>query len=163
MGGFIHTVKIVQTGLENLLETPPKWLFKQRIGLLCNPASVDRKLRHARHLINMKFPGQLVALFSPQHGFFGAEQDNMKESTDMIDSVLQLPVFSLYGTTRKPTREMFDPIDTLIIDLQDAGSRVYTFIIQCPIVWKRPRNLGKKYWFLIDPIRSTGSRWKETA
>ncbi len=145
LGGFIYTVEIVRTGLENLSETPPKWLFDQRIGLLCNPASVDRKLRHARHLINEKFPGQLVSLFSPQHGFFGEKQDNMRESPDMIDSVLQIPVFSLYSATRKPTREMFDPIDTLIIDLQDAGSRVYTLSIQCPIAWKRPRNLGKKF------------------
>jgi|TARA_B100000315_G_scaffold83544_1_gene76509 uncharacterized protein YbbC (DUF1343 family) len=151
LGGFIYTVEIVQTGLENLLETPPKWLFDQRIGLLCNPASVDRKLRHARHLINGIFPGQLVSLFSPQHGFFGEKQDNMSESPDMIDSVLQIPVFSLYGATRKPTREMIDPIDTLIIDLQDAGSRVYTFIYTMSYCLEAAKKFGKKILILDRP------------
>lgn len=151
LGGFIYTVEIVQTGLENLSETPPKWLFDQRIGLLCNPASVDRKLRHARHLINGKFPGQLVSLFSPQHGFFGEKQDNMRESPDMIDSVLQIPVFSLYSATRKPTREMFDPIDTLIIDLQDAGSRVYTFIYTMSYCLEAAKKFGKKVLILDRP------------
>lgn len=151
LGGFIYTVEIVQTGLENLSETPPKWLFDQRIGLLCNPASVDRKLRHARHLINEKFPGQLVSLFSPQHGFFGEKQDNMRESPDMIDSVLQIPVFSLYSATRKPTREMFDPIDTLIIDLQDAGSRVYTFIYTMSYCLEAAKKFGKKVLILDRP------------
>ncbi len=151
VGGFIYTVEIVQTGLENLSETPPKWLCDQRIGLLCNPASVDRKLRHARHLINEKFPGQLVSLFSPQHGFFGEKQDNMRESPDMIDSVLQIPVFSLYSSTRKPTREMFDPIDTLIIDLQDAGSRVYTFIYTMSYCLEAAKKFGKKVLILDRP------------
>ncbi len=151
LGGFIYTVEIVRTGLENLSETPPKWLFDQRIGLLCNPASVDRKLRHARHLINEKFPGQLVSLFSPQHGFFGEKQDNMRESPDMIDSVLQIPVFSLYSATRKPTREMFDPIDTLIIDLQDAGSRVYTFIYTMSYCLEAAKKFGKKVLILDRP------------
>ncbi|MDP7078216.1 MAG: DUF1343 domain-containing protein, partial [Desulfobacterales bacterium] len=118
---------------------------------LCNPASVDRKLRHARHLINGIFPGQLVSLFSPQHGFFGEKQDNMSESPDMIDSVLQIPVFSLYGATRKPTREMIDPIDTLIIDLQDAGSRVYTFIYTMSYCLEAAKKFGKKILILDRP------------
>lgn len=148
---IIDTVQIVQTGLDNLLEAPPKWLFRQRIGLLCNHASVDRKLRHARHLINRTFPSQLVALFSPQHGFFGAKQDNMKESPDTIDPVLQIPVFSLYGTTRKPTRKMFDQLDTLIIDLQDVGSRVYTFIYTVSYCLEAAEKFNKKVLILDRP------------
>ena len=118
----------VQTGLERFIKTPPEWVLGERLGLLSNPASVDRQLSHARDLINIHFPGQLKALYSPQHGFFAEKQDNMIESDDITEPILQIPVFSLYGQTRKPTKEMLDPIDVLIIDLQDAGTRVYTFI-----------------------------------
>lgn len=97
------------------------------MGLLGNPASVDRSFRHARELIRQVFPGQLRALFSPQHGFFAEKQDNMVESADLIDPVSGLPVFSLYGQTRRPTEYMFKEIDVLLVDLQDVGTRVYTF------------------------------------
>ncbi|MBF0412183.1 MAG: DUF1343 domain-containing protein [Desulfamplus sp.] len=100
----------------------------KRLGLLANPASVDRYFRHASNLINDIFPDQLKALFSPQHGFHAEKQDNMAESDHTIDPSLKIPIFSLYSTTRIPTKEMFDLIDTLIIDIQDVGTRVYTFI-----------------------------------
>ncbi len=74
------------------------------------------------------FPGQLTCLFSPQHGFFSEKQDNMIESAHTTDHVTGLPVFSLYGDTRKPLPEMFESLDMLLIDLQDVGTRVYTFI-----------------------------------
>jgi uncharacterized protein YbbC (DUF1343 family) len=119
---------VVKTGLEKFLESPPGWAFEKRLGLLCNPASVDPRFRHARERIDVRLPGRLYALFSPQHGFFAEKQDNMIESEDIVDPVLQIPVFSLYGKTRIPTREMFDSIDVLLVDLQDAGTRVYTFI-----------------------------------
>jgi uncharacterized protein YbbC (DUF1343 family) len=124
-GGPLTTV---QTGLERFLESPPAWVANARLGLLCNAASVDRKLNHARRLIQDRFPGRLAALYSPQHGFFAEKQDNMIESADIIDSDLNIPVFSLYGKTRTPTEEMLRPIDMLIVDLQDVGTRVYTFI-----------------------------------
>ncbi len=119
----------VQTGLERLLQEPHRWLDAgRRIGLLCNPASVDRRLVHARILLQRAFGGQLRALYSPQHGFFAEKQDNMVESMDLIDPVLKIPVFSLYGKTRTPDARMFEPIDVLLVDLQDVGCRVYTFI-----------------------------------
>lgn len=118
----------VQTGLERLIADPGRWVGNERIGLLCNPASVDRRLVHARMLVRQAFPKKLKALYSPQHGFFAEKQDNMIESSDMLDPVLQLPVFSLYGQFRKPSARMLEPIDTMIIDLQDVGTRVYTFI-----------------------------------
>jgi len=88
---------IVQTGLDNLLNEPPKRIFGKRAGLLCNPASVGRHLRHAVELILSRLPVELTALYSPQHGFNAEKQDNMIESGDTFDSVLNIPVFSLYG------------------------------------------------------------------
>ena len=118
----------VQTGLEMFAENPLKSIGSDRLGLLCNQASVDGKFNHAAFIIDQMFPGKLKALFSPQHGFFGDKQDNMIESDDIIAPDFNIPVFSLYGKTRKPDKKMFDHIDTLIIDIQDVGTRVYTFI-----------------------------------
>jgi len=118
----------VLTGLEQFVESTPEWIFGKRLGLLCNPASIDRRFRHARELIDRKLPGQLRTLYSPQHGFYAEKQDNMIESNHMLDSVLNIPVISLYGHTRIPDKNMLESIDILIVDLQDAGTRVYTFI-----------------------------------
>ncbi len=118
----------MQTGLERLIADPKRWIRDERIGLLCNPASVDRQFAHARMMIHQAFPQKLKALYSPQHGFFSEKQDNMIESEDMLDPVLQIPVFSLYGQSRIPSARMLEPIDILIVDLQDVGTRVYTFI-----------------------------------
>jgi len=117
-----------QTGLENLCLNPLKLEKSCRLGLLANPASVDRNFQHASRLINKLYPGQLKALFSPQHGFYAEKQDNMVESDHAIDPEFKIPIFSLYSNTRKPTKEMMDQIDLLIIDIQDVGTRVYTFI-----------------------------------
>ena len=118
----------VQTGLEKLIAEPNRWIRDERLGLLCNPASVDLQITHARTLMHQTFPSKLKALYSPQHGFFAEKQDNMIESADLLDPVLQIPVFSLYGKTRIPSARMFEPIDVLVVDLQDVGTRVYTFI-----------------------------------
>ncbi|WP_028315882.1 exo-beta-N-acetylmuramidase NamZ family protein [Desulfatibacillum aliphaticivorans] len=119
---------LVNTGLDNLLESPPDWIKGKRLGLLLNPASVDRGLTGAQVVIDRRFPGQLTALFSPQHGFHAAKQDNMIESDHMKDPDLGVPIYSLYSETRIPTEEMFDGIDVLLIDIQDVGTRVYTFM-----------------------------------
>ncbi|MDY6862997.1 MAG: DUF1343 domain-containing protein [Thermodesulfobacteriota bacterium] len=118
----------VRLGIEKLLEKPPLWLKGKRIGLLVNQASVDSRLQYTHQLVAQLFPESLKALFSPQHGLFGDKQDNMKESPDFIHPQLKIPVFSLYGKTRIPTSDMFNEIDVLIIDIQDVGTRVYTFI-----------------------------------
>ena len=146
----------VQTGLEQFIKTPPKWVLGKRLGLLSNPASVNRQLSHARDLINIHFPGQLKALYSPQHGFFAEKQDNMIESDDITDPVLQIPVFSLYGLTRKPTKEMLDPLDILIIDLQDAGTRVYTFIYTMSYCLEAAKSFNKKVVVLDRPNPISG-------
>ena len=141
----------VQTGLENFIASPPKWILRNRIGLLCNPASVDQNFCQASELINRRFPDQLKALYSPQHGFFSEKQDNMIESDDTIHPILQIPVFSLYGKTRIPDKKMLDPIDILIIDLQDVGTRVYTFIYTMSYCLEAAKKLGKKVVVLDRP------------
>ena len=141
----------VTTGLESFIMWPCASVFKKRIGLLCNSASVDRRFHHARDLINDHFPGCLAALYSPQHGFFAEKQDNMIESGDIIDPVLNIPVFSLYGKTRTPTEKMFDLIDTLVIDLLDVGTRVYTFIYTVSYCLEAAKKFGKNVIVLDRP------------
>jgi uncharacterized protein YbbC (DUF1343 family) len=142
---------MVQTGLETFIKNPPKWINGKRLGLLSNPASVDRQLTHTRDLINSNLPGQLKALYSPQHGFYAEKQDNMVESKDMTDPTLKIPIFSLYGQTRKPSQEMLDFIDILIIDLQDAGTRVYTFIYTMSYCLEAAKRFNKKVIVLDRP------------
>lgn len=141
----------VKTGLENLIESSRPDLEKKRLGLLCNPASVNFGLRHARDLLNGRFPGQVKALFSPQHGFFAEKQDNMIESDHLKDPKLGVPIFSLYGETRIPTQEMFEPIDILLVDLVDVGTRVYTFFHTVSYCLEAARKYGKKIIVLDRP------------
>ena len=141
----------VQTGLERFLESPPKWISNRRLGLLCNPAAVDCMLNHARLRVHHRFPGKLTALYSPQHGFFAEKQDNMIESGDITDPVLQIPVYSLYGKTRIPTKEMLDSIDVLIVDLQDVGTRVYTFMYTLSYCLEAAKAFNKRVLVLDRP------------
>ncbi|MBL0702289.1 MAG: DUF1343 domain-containing protein, partial [Desulfosarcina sp.] len=154
---MIENNHVVKTGLENLLNEPPKHIFGKRAGLLCNPASVDRSLCHARELISNRLPVELTALYSPQHGFNAEKQDNMIESDDTFDSVLNIPVFSLYGKTRIPVKEMFDHIDLLFIDLQDAGTRVYTFIYTMSYCLEAAKKFGKPVILLDRPNPVNGA------
>ena len=141
----------VQTGLERFLESPPAWVDNARLGLLCNAASVDRKLNHARKLIQRRFPDKLTALYCPQHGFFAEKQDNMIESANMTDPDLNIPVYSLYGKTRTPTEEMLKPIDVLLVDLQDVGTRVYTFIYTLSYCLEAAQAFNKRVVVLDRP------------
>ncbi len=146
------------TGLEVFLSSPPPSVKNRRLGLLCNPASVDRRLMHARQRIDRKLPGQLKALYAPQHGFFAEKQDNMIESADRFDPATGLPVFSLYGNTRVPSRAMLDPIDVMIVDLQDVGTRVYTFVYTLSHCMEAARQYGKKIIVLDRPNPLGGLR-----
>jgi uncharacterized protein YbbC (DUF1343 family) len=119
---------VIHTGIERLCSEKPAWAKGRAMGLLCNQASVDSSLRHSRFVINNVFPGQLQALFTPQHGLFSEKQDNMKESGHEFEPELGIPIFSLYEMTRTPAREQLDLIDILLVDLQDVGTRVYTYI-----------------------------------
>ncbi len=141
----------VQLGIERLVQAPPPWIKGARLGLLANQASVDRRLDHTRTLLARSFPGQLAALFNPQHGFHGEKQDNMIESAHGRDPRLGIPVFSLYGASRKPSEEMFDLIDVLLVDLQDVGTRVYTFIYTLAYCMEVAGARGKKVVVLDRP------------
>ncbi len=139
------------TGLEHLMEQPPGFLGGKRLGLLSNPASVNSQFRHAKNLIHTIFPGQMTALFSPQHGFYAEKQDNMIESRHFIEPSLNIPVFSLYKDSRIPTKEMFDEIDVLLIDIQDVGTRVYTFIYTISYCLETAKKYNKPVVILDRP------------
>ncbi len=141
----------VVTGLERFIDSPPSWVSGAKLGLLCNSSSVDRNFNHARTLIDRRLPGRLAALFSPQHGFFSEKQDNMIESDHAVDPVLNIPIYSLYGETRIPTVEMLEDIDVLLVDLQDVGTRVYTFAATVSHCLEAAKHCGKKVVILDRP------------
>jgi len=114
-------------GLEVFLQDTPAWAAKASLGLLCHPPSVDRTFQPAPELVARRFPGRLRLLFSPQHGLKGEKQDNMISSPDFEDPLLRIPVVSLYGPRLDPSREALENIDVLLVDLQDVGTRVYTY------------------------------------
>ena len=103
-------------------------LHGARVGIVCNHASVDHAFRHIVDRLTDAKHVQIGAIFGPQHGFRSDVQDNMVETPDSADVIRRVPVYSLYSSTREPTAEMLDGIDVLVIDLQDVGARIYTFI-----------------------------------
>jgi uncharacterized protein YbbC (DUF1343 family) len=120
----------VQLPLDHLSELWPEKFRGVRIGALLHPASVSSKLEHASRILK-RYNGdlfRLTAFFGPQHGFLGQTQDNMVEWKSYQDSLLGIPVYSLYGEHREPTAEMLKGLDVLLVDLQDVGARYYTFI-----------------------------------
>lgn len=118
----------MQTGLDRARKDFPRRLKTARIGLLVHPASVNKRLVHALHVFLGASPLAVSAIFGPQHGIYGETQDNMIEWEGFRDPKTGLRVYSLYGKTRKPSRDMLEEIDVMVIDLQDVGARYYTFI-----------------------------------
>jgi len=151
-------MKPVQIGIETLVTDSPAMLRGKRLGLLANPASVAKGFQPSYRLIQNHFPGQLRVLFSPQHGFFAEKQDNMVPSEDWNHPVLKLPVFSLYGKRTAPTDTMLEQIDTLIIDLQDVGTRVYTFIYTMALCLQAAGSHGNQVLVLDRPNPLGGNR-----
>jgi len=113
-------------GSDRLLASPR--LDGRRVGVVCNPASVDATLRHVADRLAAHPAARLTAIFGPQHGFRSDVQDNMIETRHAHDEVRRVPVYSLYSETREPTAEMLRDLDVLVIDLQDVGVRIYTYI-----------------------------------
>lgn len=143
----------MKTGLECLLDEPVLRapLKDQRVALLAHPASVTRSLIHAMDALADCEDIQLSAAFGPQHGLKGDKQDNMVESDDYIDPDHKIPVFSLYGEVRRPTEDMMDHFDVLLVDLQDLGCRIYTFITTLLYVLEEAARLNKEVWILDRP------------
>ncbi|MET0302240.1 MAG: DUF1343 domain-containing protein, partial [Methyloceanibacter sp.] len=113
-------------GSERLIASPR--LNGLRVGVLANPASIDHNFRHIADVLAAAPRWTLAAIFGPQHGFRSDLQDNMIETPHAEDRRRKVPIFSLYSETREPTPAMLDLIDVLVIDIQDVGARIYTFI-----------------------------------
>lgn len=123
----------------------------KRVALLAHPASVTRDLCHSLDALAATGEVRLAAAFGPQHGLRGDKQDNMEESDDFVDATRGIPVFSLYGRTRRPTPEMLDTFDVLLVDLQDLGCRVYTFVTTLRYMLEAAAEKGKQVWVLDRP------------
>ena len=149
--------RMVQTGLERLVKEPPSFLEGRRLGLLCHQASILPRYLPAPLVLKERYPRNLRLLFAPQHGLFGEKQANMISSADFIERRTGLPVVSLYGPRLAPRPEHLAEIDVLLVDLQDVGCRVYTYIwtlLLCMeacaqngvevVVLDRPNPLGRK-------------------
>ena len=140
-------------GIDLLLEHADlrKPLVGRRVALLAHPASVTANLVHSLDALAATDGITLTAAFGPQHGLRGDKQDNMVESPDFIDPALGIPVFSLYGEVRRPTPAMMDSFDVLLVDLQDLGCRIYTFITTLRYVLEEAAKFGKSVWVLDRP------------
>lgn len=139
-------------GIERLLSEKPlqERLQGKKLALLAHPASVNQRLEHSLDLL-MKHPQlDVVAAFGPQHGMRGEKQDNMIESDDYVDPVHEIPVHSLYGRVRRPTPAMMEGWDVLLIDLQDVGCRIYTFLTTLFYMMEAVRD-GQEIWVLDRP------------
>lgn len=123
----------------------------RRVALLGHPASVNHVGRHSLDALMALGGLDITAAFAPQHGMRGEKQDNMVESGDYTDPVHGIPVFSLYGTVRSPTDEMLDTFDLLLVDLQDIGTRIYTYVTTLAYVLDACAAKGKAVWILDRP------------
>ncbi|MGZ8268876.1 MAG: exo-beta-N-acetylmuramidase NamZ family protein, partial [Burkholderiales bacterium] len=143
----------MQFGIDRLLSEASlrKPLFGRRVALLAHPASVTRDLVHSLDALAALGDIELTAAFGPQHGLRGDKQDNMVESPDFNDPVHGVPVFSLYGEVRRPTDAMMASWDVLLVDLQDLGCRIYTFITTLRYVLEAAAAHGKAVWVLDRP------------
>ena len=140
-------------GIDRLLQEPKlrQSLKGCRVALLAHPASVADDLTHSLDALARLPDIQLTAAFGPQHGLRGDKQDNMMESTDFNDPELSIPVFSLYGKVRRPTQDMMGTFDVLLVDLQDLGCRIYTFITTLRYVLEAAAQFDKRVVVLDRP------------
>ena len=140
-------------GIDRLITEPAlrRPLAGQRLALLAHPASVTADLTHSLDALAALPDLNLTAAFGPQHGLRGDKQDNMMESPDFTDPAHGIPVFSLYGEVRRPTDAMMASFDVLLVDLQDLGCRIYTFITTLRYVLEAAAAHGKAVWILDRP------------
>jgi uncharacterized protein YbbC (DUF1343 family) len=140
-------------GIDQLLASPEslRQLEGQRIALLAHPASLTKNFEHSLDALAAHAGLNITAAFGPQHGLRGDKQDNMVESETYQDPVLGIPIFSLYGEVRRPTAAMMDTFDVILIDLQDLGCRIYTFITTLLYLLEEAGKTGKSVWVLDRP------------
>ncbi len=143
----------MQFGIDRLLQDAllRSPLAGRRIGLVAHPASVTADLTHTLDALRALLDLHVSAAFGPQHGLRGDKQDNMIESPDFTDPVHGIPVFSLYGEVRRPTDAMLEHCDLLLIDLQDLGCRIYTFVTTLCYILEEAARLGRSVWVLDRP------------
>jgi len=141
----------MKPGLEVLLESKLDLLDCARVGLIVNPTSINSRFEHAADLFRQRQRINLTALFGPQHGIRGETQDNMIEWQSFRDPRTGVPAYSLYGEARKPTPEMLENVDVLVFDLQDVGTRVYTFVYTMALAMEAARENGKRFIVLDRP------------
>ena len=139
-------------GIDRLLADPDlrKPLAGKRVALLAHPASVTDDLTHSLDAL-IACGLDVSAMFGPQHGVRGDLQDNMMESPDFTDPLYNIPVFSLYGEVRRPTGQSMHTFDVMLVDLQDLGTRIYTFITTLLYVLEAAAEHGKAVWVLDRP------------
>ncbi len=140
-------------GIDRLLADPDLRapLHGKRIGLVAHPASVTRDLAHSLDALIACADLRVTSAFGPQHGIKGDKQDNMVETEDAIDPVYGIPLFSLYGEVRRPTGQMMSSCDVILVDLQDLGCRIYTFITTLLYILEAAAASGKAVWVLDRP------------
>ncbi len=143
----------MRTGIDRLLREPRLRapLAGRRVALLAHPASVTENLTHSLDALAACGDIRLTAAFGPQHGLRGDKQDNMIETADYIDPAHGVPVFSLYGAVRRPTADMMAAFDAILVDLQDVGCRIYTFVTTLRYVLEEAARHGKTVWVLDRP------------
>lgn len=142
----------VITGLERLIqEKESQQLIQGQIGILCHSASVTSRLSFIVDELTALFGARVKKLFGPQHGLVTDVQDNMVETDHTIHPYYQIPVYSLYSETRDPTSQMLEGLDTLIVDLQDVGTRVYTYISTLTLMMQKAQECGLKIVVLDRP------------
>jgi len=148
----------MKLGLETLFDSHLDKLKGKRVGLVVNPTSTDQAFEHAADLFAARKEFQLTALFGPQHGIRGETQDNMIEWEGYRDPRTGIPVYSLYGATRVPTTEMLENVDAVVFDMQDVGTRIYTFIYTMAYCMQACARDGKQMFVLDRPNPINGTQ-----
>jgi uncharacterized protein YbbC (DUF1343 family) len=145
-------MSVVQTGLQRIIsEKNLQDKFKGRIGYLCHSASVTQELEHGLLALHRVFGDRLIKIFGPQHGFVTDVQDNMVETKHYVHPFFKLPVYSLYSETRIPTDEMLEGLDHIFVDLQDVGTRIYTYIYTMTLLMEACQKKGIEVVILDRP------------
>lgn len=142
---------MTQTGLDQIRHATPAELAGKKVGILCHAPSVASDFTHITAIFRKKADCTLVSVFGPQHGIYGQTQDNMIEWSSSVHPLYGIPVYSLYGEHRKPTPEMLAGLDAFIIDLQDVGARLYTYVWTVKLCMEACAEAGIPVWILDRP------------